>query len=132
MTISKILIVDDSEAEHFLYRHAFRKFDPGIELISTYDGQEALNRLDEFTDADKPDFVLLDINMPRMTGVEFLEAFHERHAASPMRIVMLTSSLNDRDRREALSFPCVAGFMTKPLSQDDLARLAEMEADNPS
>lgn len=126
MTIRKLLVVDDSEAEHFLYRHALRKFDPGIEVVSVYDGHEALKLLDGFAAEEMPDFLLLDINMPRMDGAEFLEAFHARYADAPVRIVMLTSSLNDRDREKALSYPHVAGFMTKPLGQEDLARLAGM------
>lgn len=126
MAISRIMIVDDNEAEHFLYKHAIRKFDPDIVLMSAYDGEEALDLLQNAS--EMPDCLIVDINMPRMGGVEFLRVFGEKFAGKDIVVVIMTSSLLDQDRDEVMAHDFVGGFFTKPLDQDDLARLQDMVA----
>lgn len=124
--IRHILIVDDNEAEHFLYKHAIRKFDPGIKVDCCYDGVEALDMIDRAETL--PDCILVDFNMPRMGGVEFLSEFQPRHGDKGIVVVMLTSSVHDRDREAAMSHDCLSGFFTKPLDRDDLEKLRTLVA----
>jgi len=124
MEIRRILSVDDSDSDQFLHRHFIHKFDPTIEIRAALDGREALEALRE---ADYvPDLILLDINMPRMNGFEFLRAYVEEFEpeTAPV-IVMLTSSLMPSDREAALSYPIVKGFLNKPLDADWVEALTQ-------
>ena len=76
-------------------------------------------------DSDKPDTCLfLDLNMPKMTGWEFLEVFQDldEEVKSCFRIYILTSSIEDFSA-EKERFPFVAGFISKPLKKDILQEI---------
>ena len=69
-------IIDDSEADQFLSKHAIESYDQNIAVHQAYDGSEAMDLIDKAL--KKPDIIFLDINMPGMTGFEFLDAFKEK------------------------------------------------------
>jgi len=120
MTINAVLVVDDSEIDQFLAKYVIEKYDENIEIIQAFDGREALDVLAKLPQS--PSIILLDINMPRMNGHEFLAEYNtlEDHSA---RIFMLTSSEQDNDVRQAMSYNCVKRYLTKPI---DLAELASI------
>lgn len=124
MNFKSVLIVDDSEPDQFLTKTVIQKYDPTIEVHQVYNGEEALEFLDSFD--GKIDLILLDINMPRMNGHEFLEAYNEKDEKSSV-IVMLTSSDQDLDKEKASRFDCVIKYFQKPLSVDDLTMVAELD-----
>ncbi len=78
-----------------------------------------------------PLVILLDINMPRMDGFEFLERFAEiadalaRRGEVPSVIVMLTSSTAERDRRRVAAYGTVKQFISKPITVDAARQLAD-------
>ncbi|NPA48455.1 MAG: response regulator [Thermodesulfobacteria bacterium] len=74
----KILIVDDEESIHLLYREELS--DEGYEVISAMSGPEAL----ELIEKEKPDLVVLDINMPGMNGLEVLRTIKEKNPKLPV------------------------------------------------
>ena len=121
MKVQSVLVVDDSEADHFLTKVAIRRFDASIEVLEAWDGGEAYEVLSE--KAPKPDVILLDINMPLVGGHEFLERYARTndHAAV---VVMLSSSLNETDRKRSESYDFVLTYVNKPLTGDDLAKIA--------
>lgn len=119
MNIRSILIVDDSEEDHFITEAIIHEFDKSIEIHKAYDGKEALDVLEELEKLEKnPSLVLLDINMPRMGGMEFLERYNKTNGAAV--VIMLTSSDQDIDKKKALSFDVVKKYITKPLEVNDL------------
>lgn len=72
-------------------------------------------------DADFPDLILLDINMPRMNGWEFLEAVEAMNRmVTPPTILMLSTSLNPVDQDRAENNKIVSGFIKKPLTSEQL------------
>lgn len=122
MDISSIMIIDDSESDQFLARIVIEEFDPTIIIHQAYDGQEGLEKLDEME--EQPAIILLDINMPRMNGFEFLEEYSKREERAVV-IAMLTSSEQELDKEKAKKYGCVKTYFSKPLTVNDLATLRE-------
>ncbi|MCO7224888.1 response regulator [Pleionea sp. CnH1-48] len=113
MTQFRILIVDDSEADQFISSALIHRYDPAIEILQAYDGQEALDILAQTSPL--PNLILLDINMPRMNGFEFLQCFVLDFAGFEGHVVMLTSSEHKEDKAKAMDYPVVTEYLVKPL-----------------
>lgn len=117
-----IMVVDDNETDQFLNEVIIEKFDPSIQVVKAYDGQEAL---DYFSRNEAiPDIVFLDINMPGMNGFQFLEQFDTSIAPS-VKIFMLSSSEQDDDKEKALSYDVVKEYLPKPMCLIGLEALIE-------
>lgn len=89
-----ILLVEDNPAHTMLIKNALLEFNGRTRLITAETGVEALSMLV----SDKPDLVVLDLNMPTMNGFEFLE--EKKHLAKPFRfvpVIVLTTSPLKRD-----------------------------------
>lgn len=124
MTLKTILLVDDSEAEQFLYKVIIEKYNADISVLSAYDGLEALETLEN--EDITPDCILLDINMPRMNGFEFLDAYSKKYKNEHVVVAMLTSSAQEKDKQKAKSYECVNDFFLKPIDENDLQELEKL------
>ena len=123
----KIFVVDDDDSFHFLCERMFKRSGEDIEMRSAFDGVEALELLKSGTYL--PDVILLDINMPRMNGHEFLAAYKTLgHGPVPI-VAMLTSSDQDADREKALGYPFVRDFLVKPLRKENIEKLKAVYAE---
>ena len=99
----EILLVEDNEGDVEMTRHAFQDGKPACRLSVANDGLEAMDfllRRGSFADAPTPQLILLDLNMPRMDGKEFLQAVKAETALKAIPVVMLTSSQSPADIRE--------------------------------
>lgn len=124
MILSSVMVVDDSEADQFICDHILRKHNLNIDILTAYDGEEALAVL---KNADNlPQLIFLDINMPRMNGHEFLEKYSNTYdlSQSPV-VVMLTSSDHKEDIDKSMAFDAVSEYFTKPLDLDALSDFYE-------
>ncbi|MFK7915412.1 MAG: response regulator [Pseudomonadales bacterium] len=120
MKLERILVIDDQPADQMLAKYAIQSYNPNAEILEAYDGVEALEILDSL--ALPPDIIFLDINMPRMNGFEFLEAY--RASAEKIQVVvMLTSSDQEADKEKCEQYPFVAAYETKPISAQILEHL---------
>jgi CheY-like chemotaxis protein len=70
-----------------------------------------------------PDLVILDLDMPLMDGWEFLDAVAQLTLPHPIKVFVLTSSIQEEDQEKALNYKEVAGFFTKPLKDAGVARM---------
>lgn len=112
---TNIVLVDDDEVDVMNVRRAFRRGHITNPLWVAGDGLEALALLRSREVPPTRRLILLDINMPRMNGIEFLRALRADPALQPTPVVMLTTSNDDRDRIEAYRLN-VAGYLLKPVT----------------
>ncbi len=110
-----ILLVDDDEVDVMTVQRAFAKANIANKVFVATDGIEALKvlRADGVPTARR--LVLLDLNMPRMNGIEFLREVRSDPVLQALTIVVLTTSNEDRDRVDAYQLN-VAGYLLKPVT----------------
>ena len=124
--MQSILIIDDNKGDHFLNEAIIKSYSPDIKILKAYDGYEALNLLDE---GHEPDIILLDINMPRMNGHDFLKAWRKNSESSIPVVVMLTSSNQSVDKDKTEDYKCVRDYLLKPLKPENMAALDNLIKD---
>lgn len=113
-----ILLVEDDEVDIMNVKRAFKKNNISNPLVIAHNGIEALELLrSTATDAPKPRIVLLDLNMPRMGGIEFLKEIRQDPELSSLSVFVMTTSNEDGDKIDAFNLN-VAGYILKPLSMD--------------
>ena len=110
-----ILLVEDDEVDVMNVRRAFEKAHVSNPLYVAGNGLEALDMLRGTTIPQERRLVLLDLNMPKMNGIEFLEALRADPALSSTPVVVLTTSNDDQDKIDAYNFN-VAGYLLKPVT----------------
>ncbi len=118
-----ILLVEDDEIDRMIVQRAFKKNNILNPLHLASDGQEALDMLRGEGGKEKltplPKIMLLDINMPRMNGLELLEEIRKDEELKMISVFILTTSADDQDRLRAYKNN-VAGYILKPVSFDKL------------
>lgn len=127
--INTVLLVDDDFATNYLHKMVIEEHGAFKNIAEAYDGQEAIDYLTTEVDGvyPRPDMIFLDINMPRMDGWEFLDAYAglPEECKGGAVIAMLTTSLNPDDRERSQKYDCVKCFENKPLDLEKLDRLIE-------
>ena len=126
--LSCILLVDDDETTNFLNQALLRRMAITEAVLVAQNGREALDLLhihcEQAASPTCPALVLLDMKMPVMNGLQFLEAYSQRPLARnpSIVIVMLTTSLNPVDVAQMQRLP-IAGYLTKPLTTEKLQQV---------
>lgn len=120
----EILLVEDNPGDVLLTQEAFREGRLAHRLSVVEDGEEAisfLRRQAPYTDAPKPDVILLDLNLPKKDGRELLAEIKEDPALRYIPIIVLTTSDAEQDvwRAYKLHANC---YLTKPVNLDDFIR----------
>jgi hypothetical protein len=129
MSIRTILLVEDNPQDEMLTVRALRRANVANRIDVVRDGQQALDYLfvrGEFADRESelPTVILLDIGLPRLSGLEVLEQLRANDLTALLPIVILTSSDEERDRLRSYKFGCNS-FVRKPV---DFAEFAETVA----
>ena len=125
--LDSVLLIDDNDADNYIHKRVLTRAGVVKEVYVAFDGVEALELLTTERDGAylSPDLILLDINMPRMDGWEFLDQYDKLEQA--MRgdrvIIMLSTSTNPHDIEKATSKEIVGGFLEKPLTEEALKEI---------
>lgn len=122
-----IIFIDDDLATNYLHERNARLADCAKDIKVFSSALDALAYLKDTENENyvKPNIIFLDINMPVMNGWEFLEEYDKLDisAQSDLLLVMLTTSLNPRDREKADALNLVGNFRSKPLLTEQLLEI---------
>ena len=117
--MTNILLVEDDEVDVMNVKRAFKKNNITNPLYMASNGLEALALLRGNGKSPKiPQqrrLILLDLNMPKMNGIEFLRELRADQELKPIPVIVLTTSNEDRDKVEAYNLN-VAGYILKPVT----------------
>ena len=119
-SIINIFLVEDDEVDIMNVKRAFKKNNITNPLYVAGNGIEALNMLKGEHGVEKipkPRIILLDLNMPKMGGIEFLKELRQIEDLKNISVFVMTTSNEDNDKVEAYSLN-VAGYILKPLSME--------------
>ncbi|MHC4838736.1 MAG: response regulator [Planctomycetota bacterium] len=115
----RVLLAEDDEDHVLLLRRALRRYPRPVRIDVARDGQEALELLQDSTAQPPPvvhlDLIILDINMPKLTGLEVLRAVKSDPDLTPIPTIMLTTSAREEDRRASIDGGADE-FLTKPVN----------------
>jgi CheY-like chemotaxis protein len=121
-----ILLIDDDEIEALMARRMLRKLNADATLKTFDYADEAIRYL---RSAERPgvDVILCDINLPRMNGFEFADAFAALYPElrEGVRLFLVTGSMDPQDRDRAERHPVIEGFFRKPIAPEAFAGLLE-------
>lgn len=109
-----ILLVEDDQLDVISVERSLNKIDQNYELFTAYNGIEALDILKENQDR-LPDIILLDLNMPKMNGIEFLKVIKADDRYKNIEVFIMTTSGEEADRRLAEDLG-ISGYLLKPLN----------------
>ena len=122
-----ILLIDDNPADNFFHSMIIREANCTKEIEAKESGEEALKYLTTKVDGKypQPDVIFLDINMPGMSGWDFIEHYEklEDEQKGKNLVMMLTTSLNPDDSAKADNTPAIQEFISKPLTQEILEKI---------
>ena len=117
--LKKVLIVDDSDLIHQMYRLVLNRYN--CDFVDAMNGREALEILEK---SDDIQLVLLDINMPVMNGLQFMEKASALGISSRIPVLVVSTEGKEQDTIHALKLGA-RGYLKKPFNSGDLYNLIE-------
>lgn len=125
--LTSVLLVDDDSTNNFLNERLLQQFEVTDLLLTAENGTQALELVAGMSDPHEPALILLDVKMPGMGGIAFLEALRQLPLAQNRAtvIIVLTTSMDARDlsRLEELN---IAGLVSKPLTKEKLDQILQL------
>jgi len=118
--LNKILIVDDSQLIHSMYRLVLNRY-KSCKIVDAMNGLEALDVLSKENDFN---LILLDINMPVMNGLQFMEKIKNENIYKQIPIIVISTEGKEEDTLRALQLGA-AGYVVKPFKPHMLYELIE-------
>lgn len=115
---TRIFLVDDDPDDRFLFEEALGEASPGIEFDSARDGMDALDKLQ--TAPVLPQLVFMDVNMPRMNGMDCLKALKQDLRLAQLEVFMYSTSSHYREVCKDLG---ASAYIEKP---DDFGKLRDL------
>ncbi len=108
-----ILLVEDDSIDAMTVKRALKELNVTNRIDVAKNGEEAIVYLEQ-CESEKPCIILLDLNMPKMNGLEFLNVIKQNDQHKMIPVIVLTTSSDDQDRLESFRNN-VAGYMIKPV-----------------
>jgi CheY-like chemotaxis protein len=123
---TKIYLIDDVELFNLMHQILFRKLGLEEKTITFTNPEKALDSIRSQNSSFDTNLILLDINMPEMTGFEFLEIIKKEKSMSNIDVIIVTSSTYYEDKLLAESFPdLVKDYVSKPLRIEKLKEILQ-------
>ena len=130
--MNRYLLIDDDEVITMIHPAIIRRVDKDCHIDISKQSYEALDFLNkELAEGNNPpDFIFLDINMPMMSGFQFLDKLSDQliEFLRNSQVVMLSSSVDPRDIEKAKHYPIVKDFISKPLSIEYINTILNKES----
>jgi len=127
--LNDILLVDDSDSDNFISKRVITKANVTEKITTTYGAREALDYLSTPLEGSYPcpAIIFLDINMPDMTGWDFLDEYIKLPDDQKAEVIvcMLTTSQSEKDREKAATYNIINNFSSKPLTIEKLMAIIE-------
>ena len=114
-----VLLVDDEPANNLVHKLMISRLELAGEIVVMESALEALDYLEK----EHPDVILLDINMPALSGWDFMDRFSSMSVAGKTKVYMVSSSVNPEDRERAVQNDLIADFIEKPLKIEYLMQM---------
>ena len=111
----KVLVVEDSRLIHKMYEVMLRP----CAIVAAHDGREGLAKLAENTDVD---VIILDINMPHMSGLEFLAEVKANQVVASIPVIIVSTEGKDTDVQRGLAAGAIA-YLKKPFQREELLKI---------
>jgi len=119
-----ILLIEDDELDVISVQRSFKKLDSAYELHTAYNGEEAIAMLTSGKPNLTPDVILLDLNMPKMNGIEFLRFLRKDNSLKNIKVFIMTTSSDSNDRAAAEEMG-ISGYIIKPLNYNDNSKRSD-------
>jgi chemotaxis family two-component system response regulator Rcp1 len=126
-----ILLIEDNEGDIRLAQEALKDGKVANDLQVVTDGQEALDYLNnrgQYTDAIRPDFILLDLNLPKINGIEVLEKVKADVELKKIPVIVLTTSEREQDILSAYNLQADC-YIKKPVTIDKFLEVVQVLED---
>ena len=122
----KILLIEDDVIEVMKFNRTIGFLKLSHKVIEANNGEDALKILENKT--NRPDIILVDLNMPKINGIEFLNILKSDNVLRYIPAIVLTTSSNMKDLRECYEVG-IAGYLLKPLKYEDyVSRIEQLLA----
>lgn len=119
-SVKKVIIAEDNLADVELTKMAFKELALPFELVHVFDGQELINYV-EGKNLDDIALILLDLNMPRLGGVEVLQSFYDHESFKKLPVVVFSSSIHESDIKTCYDYGANA-YVRKPIDINDFTK----------
>jgi len=116
-----IMLIDDDEDDRKLFAAELQELDPSVKLITAEDGIEAFLSLEDESQR-LPDFILLDLNMPKKTGFEVLAEIKNDELLKNIPVIIYTTSINKNEKEETINHGAIS-WITKTASKEELRKI---------
>ncbi|MEC5146657.1 response regulator [Chitinophaga sp. 212800010-3] len=122
-----VYVVDDDEIFHFIIKKMLGQQSNDLTVTSFLCAEEALEQLSSSPQPPLPSLIILDMNMQRMNGWDFIEAYRglKTTLKNTIPIIMCSSSVDVRDIQKVQHTPELMGYITKPLDKNKLKVIEE-------
>jgi two-component system response regulator len=117
LEVKRVLVVEDNPEDETLTLRALRACDIPSEILVARDGDEAWQQLDRAHPTDLPHLILLDLKLPKLSGLDLLKLVRAKDALRHIPVILLTSSNEERDVSDSYSAGANS-YVQKPVDYD--------------